>query len=393
MKGLINELTGIRKIPEFYEALVANGLLRYDERFISVEMDISSGCNLKCVMCYHSLNKYAKEKSSFITPDMFSRISESLFPYAQSLTLSLGHEPLTSPYFCELLRMSSKYDIPQILFSTNGILLNEGIIDEILSCRVTKVIISIDGAIQKTFESIRRGANYEGLLKNINLLVRKKQAITSPYPIIRVDVVLMKSNIHELEEIVDLAADSGAEEINLSHVVVYKGLAMESESLFHYKDVSNYWLTRALHRAKKRRLSVVSHPEYFILQGEDRGKNERATAGSVQKKLIRFIFSEKARSRPNKLSAFQKSPYCFFPFFHVSLNAAGKILACPFSHGEGAFGSILEDKTFEEIWFGKKFNKLRKHILEKSPPKMCRRCTFLSIHNTDIKKLFEPRKP
>jgi MoaA/NifB/PqqE/SkfB family radical SAM enzyme len=89
--------------------------------------------------------------------------------------------------------------------------------------------------------------------------------------------------------------------------------------------------------------------------------------------------------------ASQRWPYCRFPFFHVSINAARQVLPCPFSHGEAAFGVVGPERTFEHVWLGPEFTNLRRRILMNDPPAMCRRCSFLASSQPDHPGLFVSR--
>ena len=80
-----------------------------------------------------------------------------------------------------------------------------------------------------------------------------------------------------------------------------------------------------------------------------------------------------------------------YPFFHVSMNSGGHVLACPFSHGEAPFGTIGPETPFEAIWLGPKFSDLRRRILAGDPPAMCRRCSYLASRHPNVEELFVSR--
>jgi MoaA/NifB/PqqE/SkfB family radical SAM enzyme len=153
--------------------------------------------------------------------------------------LSIGSEPLTSPHFTQILERASQHGVPELGFYTNGLLMKERIVEAILEHGVTIVAVSVDGATKRTFEAIRRGADFAVLLRNIRRLATRRAALGRVLPRIRFGIVMMRSNIEELEEIVTLAWRMGAEEVNFFHMVAYDGLGMERESLVHHKALSN----------------------------------------------------------------------------------------------------------------------------------------------------------
>jgi MoaA/NifB/PqqE/SkfB family radical SAM enzyme len=80
-----------------------------------------------------------------------------------------------------------------------------------------------------------------------------------------------------------------------------------------------------------------------------------------------------------------------YPFFHVSINSGGHVLACPFAHGQAPFGTLTPDTPFEAIWFGARFSELRRRILNHDPPDMCRRCSYLASRYPNDPALFAAR--
>jgi radical SAM protein with 4Fe4S-binding SPASM domain len=85
------------------------------------------------------------------------------------------------------------------------------------------------------------------------------------------------------------------------------------------------------------------------------------------------------------------NPYCRFPFFHVSIDSQGRVMPCPFAHGEAPFGVVNPDTSFEAIWLGPAFTDLRRRILTNDPPAMCQRCSYLASAYPDHGELFESR--
>jgi MoaA/NifB/PqqE/SkfB family radical SAM enzyme len=283
--------------------------------------------------------------------------------------LSIGSEPLTSPHFAPILDLASRHGVPELGFYTNGLLMKERIVEAILGHGVTVVVVSVDGATKRTYEAIRRGADFDVLLRNVERLVRRRAALGRSLPKIRFGVVLMRSNVEELEDIVTLAWRMGAEELNFFHMVAYDGLGMERESLVHHKALSNRCLERAIERAREVGLSVVHAPKPFAL-------GQPPAPG---------------RSRAPAAGPFTSTPYCRFPFFHVAINAGGQLLPCPFSHGEAAYGVVSDETSFESIWLGPRFMELRRRILAGDPPAMCRRCSLMASTYPDVPAFFEPR--
>jgi MoaA/NifB/PqqE/SkfB family radical SAM enzyme len=353
-------------IAAFQLTLAKEHLIGPDPRFMDLEIDLSNKCNIRCRMCYFSFDEVFYGKAVHLTPDTFAPLAEAILPHARAVMLSLGSEPLTSPHFASILSLASRYGVPELGFYTNGLLLTERVIDLVIEHGVTVVAVSVDGATKRTYEAIRCGANFDVLLRNVRQLARRRAENGGRLPRIRFGVVLMRQNIEELPDLVTLAWRLGVEELNFFHAVVYEGLDMGSESLLHYRALSNRCLAHASSRAAELGLKIVHQPHPF---------DEAPVA-------------TEPRLRPH----LRHVPYCRFPFFHVSMDSLGQVRACPFSHGEPSYGTVTRETPFERIWLGQEFADLRHRILTNNPPEMCRRCSFLASNHPDVAELFQARR-
>src|SRR5262249_60817746 len=120
-------------------------------RPFSVEVDLTNQCNLRCIMCHFSDERVHKAKRVDIALDDFARIAEQLFPLCHLLNLSFGTEPLLHRRFVDLLEMVKPYDIPCVYMVTNGLLLNEPLIERVLGVNcLHDITVSIDAATEPT---------------------------------------------------------------------------------------------------------------------------------------------------------------------------------------------------------------------------------------------------
>ena len=365
---LVTRLAVVKSLPEYHEVLSKHALIARDPRFMDLEIDVSNKCNIRCRMCYFSFDDAFHARPVYLRPDAFASIGQAILPHAKTVMLSLGSEPLTSPHFVRILELTARHQVPEVGFYTNGLLMNDRVIDAVLANRVTLVAVSVDGATKKTFESIRRGADFDVLLRNVRTLVRRRAEAGRSLPRVRFGVVMMRQNIEELPDIVTLAWRLGVEELNFFHAVVYEGLDMQGQSLVEHKALSNLHLERARARALELGLTVVHNPNPFRL-------DHSSVAAATSKAALR-----------------QTVPYCRFPFFHVSVSADRQVMPCPFSHGEAAYGVLGPEASFEQIWLGPAFNELRRRILTNDPPDMCRRCSFLASSHPDLAEFFAARR-
>jgi molybdenum cofactor biosynthesis enzyme MoaA len=233
------QLADCRTLDEFYQRSLALGL-HESPRFMHLELDLINRCNLRCVMCYHSQDHARHARTAHMTPEAFATIAGCLLPSCYRLSLSLGNEPLMSPHFTDILRIAAPYAVPNVNFFTNAQLLDAGKIEAILDCGVTQVCVSVDGATARTYNGIRRDGDFDRLLSNVPALIAARAARAGSRLRVRFDMVMMQRNVHEMADLVRLAARLGVDELDFVHVVAFEGLDMERESLRHTMALSNY---------------------------------------------------------------------------------------------------------------------------------------------------------
>jgi len=232
-------------------------------------------------MCHFSFDDVFFREAEYIKPTLFAKIAESVLPLAHTLILSAGNEPLTSPFFVELLKISSKYSIPNVLFITNAQRLRPKVADAVIESGVTQVQISIDGATKDTYEYVRRGARFDRLIHNIEYITDRKRKLGTHLPQLQFNLVLMRRNLHELDQFVDLAEDLGVEWIGARHLLIRRGLNMEEESLAKDFQRTNYYFKKFLARVdKSKKVFLIHFPDLFDLSS--RAPNPTCPSAGVQ---------------------------------------------------------------------------------------------------------------
>lgn len=402
-RGQVDQLLRANSIKDFQRQASRLGLLNSTPRFLTLVVDPSNKCNLRCRMCYFRFDHVFRASPVYLTPEHFRFLTENILAHTLTLTLSCGNEPLTSPYFIDILKTAAKSHLPHLDFVTNGTLLNHRISEAIIECGVTDVMVSLDSPRKETYEAIRVGADFDRLMKNLQYLVAARVKARKTIPRLRFNVTLMRSNIQEVEDLVILAADLGVSHLDFRHMLIYEGLEMEEESLFFHQDLSNLWLARARQKAKKLGITVVQCPEPFGRQTGIPQKPKGALPSFIKKagRLFRenpsyalqlggYRLKHLIRGALFSPAALDK-PYCLLPFSYSLINSGGQVLPCPHCPGEPPAGVITPESPFSEIWLGDALMKLRERILTNDPPSMCRKCSTRLPKDPDSYELFKPR--
>lgn len=168
---------------------------------ITVSLELRNRCNLNCVMCY---KKHHSQTEATLSLETLGKLmKESKDNKLPSLILGLGSETLIYENIEDAIDAINKGEIMDIFFGTNGVLLNDEIIEKIIKNKISRVEISIDAATPETYNKVRRVPVFEKVEENINKLVETKKKFSSQLPIIRLCFVVMDVNKHETEKFID----------------------------------------------------------------------------------------------------------------------------------------------------------------------------------------------
>ena len=322
------------------------------ERFLTVRMDINNRCNLRCKMCYFSLNEVRNKPKVEMSISLFRKIAKDIFPMTSQLVISAGAEPLCSQHFPQMLNIAGRYEIPHTAFFTNGMLLHEKQRRAVINAGVQVVTVSFDGATPQTYESIRRGARFDRVVQNIQALQDLKARLDSPTPAIHFGIVLMKSNIHELPDLLRLAKQLGVAHVTASHLVPYSELDMTNETLHHHHELANSYLTQARQCAQELALSFDAPPNF----PEPSEQTEKFSASADQ----------------TSVNAVERLE-CYWPYRELLIRPDGNVHPCCYWYEDTSMGNFMT-QSFQEIWEGSTYQQLRNELSSHAFRPTCETC-------------------
>ncbi|MEL9999362.1 MAG: tungsten cofactor oxidoreductase radical SAM maturase [Thermoplasmata archaeon] len=220
-------------------------------------IEITSGCNLSCKMCYRN---YWWDKPGNMDEGVFYKILKDAENIVSLKDIHFGGigEPLIHNSFLKFLySIPNKYDVE---ISTNGTLLSEKMSRKIVERQVTKIIFSIDSPEEQGFKEIR-GISSNIIYRNITKLNEIKKEFRSDRPELEIEFVAMKSNIKTLPEIVDVADSLG-----VSKILVTQLLPMDEkqndEIIYENEEYAKYF-DEFMRRAMSKRI-MATIPAYSL---------------------------------------------------------------------------------------------------------------------------------
>ncbi|MBF0319229.1 MAG: radical SAM protein [Nitrospirae bacterium] len=163
------------------------------------EIETVNACNARCVMC--SVKEWTKRKDPIMRMDLFHKFVEEIKEYSgwvETVCLNRDGEPLLDKEVPKRIALLKEIGIRKVTLSTNGQLLTSETATRLIEADLDDIMVSIDGITKETFEKIRHGLNYDTVLENTLGLIRLRNSI-NPGMIIRIRMVVMPENMHEIE--------------------------------------------------------------------------------------------------------------------------------------------------------------------------------------------------
>jgi ADP-heptose:LPS heptosyltransferase/predicted O-methyltransferase YrrM/sulfatase maturation enzyme AslB (radical SAM superfamily)/SAM-dependent methyltransferase len=198
--------------PDVMEYLIAASKANIRKFKYDVYFDLNDGCNLDCVMCGGRKKAHEQYVMSF------AEFSDHLLPMlrgADHYQFGCQCEPLMVPYFTDAVATlpEQSENGPQGRIVTNATLLNSKNIQAVVDRGIfQRVLISMDGATPFVYEQIRRGAQFNNVINNIQALIARAKE-QNPTVSIEFIFTILRGNYRELTKIVRLASNLGVRRI------------------------------------------------------------------------------------------------------------------------------------------------------------------------------------
>lgn len=176
-----------------------DGLTSYP---LQIDFELNSSCNLKCPMCPISAeSSKGKGKETWFDIELYKQIVADGVPRGlRAIKLNYVNEPLIRKDLAKFIKFARDCGVLDVYFSTNGMLLTEKFIRQIIQAGLTRIQISIDAHTSDIYDKVRPGGNLHKVQKNVEMLMDIRKELGSVTPLVRVNFVRTELNEHQLEE-------------------------------------------------------------------------------------------------------------------------------------------------------------------------------------------------
>jgi len=340
-----------------------------------IEIEPTNYCNLKCKMCHVRFMKDVKV--DMLDIKHIKNLSESI----KNSIFNIGavFEPAIHKNFSQIIQLLSKNN--RVIFTTNATNVDDKLLSILqISDNIYTIYLSIDSIVEKTYESIRVNGKFEQVSSNI----KKIATITSKKKTnLIINMVLMKSNINELIDMIDYCEENGIDKLNLIFMVIrdISDMDLVNESLFPIRKDAYKALDVAAEYIMHNNLKVVLSCPYFNSQ-ELRSQypnniiDNTLISDNKEAKYIKNIKNIPQVSMQEDMKIACSSPWTFSK---ILWNGAVEV-CYKFNIGN------LNDNTLINIFNSIKSNEVRNKIIQDSS--ICETCDYykfcLSSNKIDL---------
>lgn len=142
---------------------------------LSLVIELTNRCNLKCPMCGMTANDYSRKECD-MEWELFTKIAgDAIENNYRIMWLHVMGEPLLSPIIIDAVQYIYKKSNQGVCISTNGTLLSEKISEELIHAGVDTIQVALPSMQRDVYEIIKNGANFDDVKNNIHNLCRAAQ--------------------------------------------------------------------------------------------------------------------------------------------------------------------------------------------------------------------------
>lgn len=297
----------------------------------TLQIQTQSFCNGECPICPYSVLR-AKQEQGIMTQELFEKVAHQVAeePSMCTIWFTLQNDPLLDKRIFQWIKyFKSLNQQKRAILVTNGELINEFKLEEIIQSGLDELIISLNAHTERTFNMINKGMEYKKVIENINLLLSNVTMKSR----IKISFVLTRDNEREIHEAIHYWSKKGVK----TRLMYLTNRAGTLEN-YHYHNST-----------VEPRIYPWLHP------------------WSIKRRL--YVYYKK-----NILKRCSRAFYLMCILFNGDV-----ILCCEDWSKRPIIGNVNHD-SLRSVWNSTKFNEIRRLILEKKYKDIipCRQCSVIS---------------
>lgn len=186
---------------------------------ISITFEPTTSCNLRCPECPSGKREFSRP-TGMLQKDFFKSAIDDLYKEVSYLIFYFQGEPYLNTQFLEMVKYASEKKI-YTATSTNAHYLNDANARKTVESGLDRLIISIDGTTQETYEQYRVGGSLSKVIEGAENILKWKRELKSSTPHVIFQFLVVKPNEHQLQEMQVLSQKIGVQELRFKTAQVY----------------------------------------------------------------------------------------------------------------------------------------------------------------------------
>jgi radical SAM protein with 4Fe4S-binding SPASM domain len=212
-----------------------------------MEIEPTTSCNLRCPQCPSGLREFSRN-TGMLDLTLYKKIIDEIHPELVYLILYFQGEPFLNKQFLEFVKYAAAKNI-YTATSSNAHYFTDEMARATVESGLDRLIVSLDGITQDTYEKYRIGGNLEKVLEGTKRLVYWKKKLGSKTPHIIWQFIAFKHNEHQIPELEKKAKEIGVDELGIKTAQIYDyqhtdELIPETEALSRYKKTEDGYVIK-----------------------------------------------------------------------------------------------------------------------------------------------------
>lgn len=346
----------------FYAMLSYNNKLGRALMPLRYFFELTYLCNLNCPYCYVG----EERKKDELTTDEWFNIIEQI-PFYSFVTL-VGGEPLLRKDFIPILERTAKKTFGKLNVVTNGILINDEIIDAFIRAKMMLLSVSLDGYGENHDVNRGKAGIFDKIISNLDNLNMKKGK--SGKPMIDIKTIVLENNLDDLPKLYKLCNEMNFDFLSVAFL---RNNNLKQNSVLRESFSEEFY-------AQKYPIKPYFDMENFK---EVYQEIERLS----KKSKVKVRFSPKFGSGINVLQQIEgffnlnaDTPIqeiyepCLYPFSNMMINPQGDVYPCL----SLKIGNVRE-KRLKEVFNSPKYCCFRKNLKYSKVFEACQMCCELKV--------------
>lgn len=214
---------------------------------VVMEIEPTTSCNLRCPQCPSGLREFSRNTGMLDLP-LYRKIIDELHRELMYLILYFQGEPFLNKNFLEFVKYAASKNV-YTATSSNGHYFTDEMAKATVESGLDRLIISMDGLTQETYQKYRVGGNLEKVLAGTERLIYWKKKLGKTTPNIIWQFIAFKHNEHEIPVLKKKAKELGVDELGIKTAQIYDyqhtdDLIPEDEHFSRYKKTESGYVIK-----------------------------------------------------------------------------------------------------------------------------------------------------